>query len=578
MDRTIHLSTVSKNDKTDCRDSNMFPSIEPNEVGNTGLLWLFMSYGFVLFQASNLISEGSELLLLVPSLAGLVGGVVLPLLGAVPDGAIMLFSGLGDIATAQETLSVGVGALAGSTIMLLTVPWGLSVMAGQVDLVKTNNQGDVVAKYRGDRKLTEGKSMSEVGVSITDEIKHGSKIMILTTIPYFLIQIPCSFLEGEGKTGSAIASGEKYWALVALVICVTSFVAYLHMHIKASKDDEQKLRRMEVMKDLLKKGKISLGGAFHGIVEVFDDNHTNSDGYQTIETTYNEPSEKVLEYLRAILRAPFQKYDVDGDKTLQKREVKVFLADFHEKVTDEDLDILFARYDTDGNGAIDFEEFVGACYAIITNSSKVDTGSKDQLSPSGQAERNFSYSAAANVLEDEEEEEEMPHDIAQLPAEQQEAAVKKKAFTMLALGTFLVLLFSDPMVEVMSEIAVRVDISPFYVSFILAPLASNASEVLASTYYASKKTSKTITVSFSALQGAACMNNTFCLSIFMALIYFRGLAWQYTAETISIVLIQFIIYFMTRGSVMSTMQGMMILCIFPLSIVFVATLTAIGLD
>ena len=45
-----------------------------------------MSYGYVLYFASNLIGEGSELLLLVPSMAGLVGGVVLPLLGAVPDG------------------------------------------------------------------------------------------------------------------------------------------------------------------------------------------------------------------------------------------------------------------------------------------------------------------------------------------------------------------------------------------------------------------------------------------------------------------------------------------------------------
>ena len=71
--------------------------------------------------ASNMISDGSELLLLVPAVAGLVGSVVLPVLGAVPDGAIVLFSGLGD--DAQEQLSVGVGALAGSTIMLLTIPW-----------------------------------------------------------------------------------------------------------------------------------------------------------------------------------------------------------------------------------------------------------------------------------------------------------------------------------------------------------------------------------------------------------------------------------------------------------------------
>lgn len=76
---------------------------------------------FESLSASNMISDGSELLLLVPAVAGIVGSVVLPVLGAVPDGAIVLFSGLGD--DAQDELSVGVGALAGSTIMLLTIPW-----------------------------------------------------------------------------------------------------------------------------------------------------------------------------------------------------------------------------------------------------------------------------------------------------------------------------------------------------------------------------------------------------------------------------------------------------------------------
>ena len=35
-----------------------------------------------------------------------------------------------------------------------------------------------------------------------------------------------------------------------------------------------------------------------------------------------------------------------------------------------------------------------------------------------------------------------------------------------------------------------------------------------------------------ALEGAACMNNTFCLAIFMALILFKGLAWQFSAEQV----------------------------------------------
>lgn len=74
---------------------------------------------------------------------GIVGSVVLPVLGAVPDGAIVLFSGLGSKDEVQTQVAVGVGALAGSTIMLLTIPWFLSVYAGRVDL---DAQGNAVYK------------------------------------------------------------------------------------------------------------------------------------------------------------------------------------------------------------------------------------------------------------------------------------------------------------------------------------------------------------------------------------------------------------------------------------------------
>lgn len=40
------------------------------------------------------------------------------------------------------------------------------------------------------------------------------------------------------------------------------------------------------------------------------------------------------------------------------------------------------------------------------------------------------------------------------------------------------------------------------------------------------------------LQGAACMNNTFCLGVFMFLIYFKSLAWEYNAETVSILAVE----------------------------------------
>jgi Ca2+/H+ antiporter len=180
--------------------------------------------------------------------------------------------------------------------------------------------------------------------------------------------------------------------------------------------------------------------------------------------------------------------------------------------------------------------------------------------------------------DDGEEEEVMPEEFTSLSPDEQQSAIKRKAFTMLLVGTALVLLFSDPMVEVLSEVAKRANIPAFYVSFILAPLASNASEVIASQYYAAKKTRRTITVALTALEGAASMNNSFCLAIFMALIYFRGLAWQFSAETISIVLVQFVIGALALKGHMSAFTGMIVLAMFPLSVVFVATLEFFGMD
>lgn len=73
------------------------------------IMFLFCVYGYVLAFASDMISNGSDLLLLVPEYAGVVGSIVLPVLGAVPDGMLILFSGMGD--DAQNQLSVRIWCL-----------------------------------------------------------------------------------------------------------------------------------------------------------------------------------------------------------------------------------------------------------------------------------------------------------------------------------------------------------------------------------------------------------------------------------------------------------------------------------
>lgn len=188
------------------------------------LLFLMACYGCILFNGANLIGDGAELLLLVPSMEGVVGTLVLPILGAVPDGAMVFFSGLGP--TAQSQLSVGMGALAGSTIMLLTVPWFLSILAGRVDI----EGGECIYKRpKGVAKLTPGRGLTQSGVSPDSSVPVSCRIMIATCISYVIIQAPAMSQPKFKPTPESDAAGkaiphEEDFALVGLITTATMFV------------------------------------------------------------------------------------------------------------------------------------------------------------------------------------------------------------------------------------------------------------------------------------------------------------------------------------------------------------------
>ena len=96
--------------------------------------------------------------------------------------------------------------------------------------------------------------------------------------------------------------------------------------------------------------------------------------------------------------------------------------------------------------------------------------------------------------------------------------------------------------------------------------------------YAAKKTQKTITVSLAALEGAACMNNTFCLAIFMGLVFFKQLAWKFSAETLAVLIIEVLVGIIALRQTMELWVAIVILTLFPISIIFIAGLEALGLD
>lgn len=191
---------------------------------------LMAVYGSVLFYASNTLANGSELLLLVPSLAGIVGSVVLPILGAVPDGAIMLFSGLGP--NAQEQLTVGIGTIAGSTIMLLTIPWGFSIILGKVPI---GNDGEAVYSRRRAGAMPKGSLLSGAGVTPDASIRNNAMLMVLTSLIYLVIQGPAfPYSEnGDASILPKVAREEHTYALIGLVVAVVAFIGYIVLMMRS---------------------------------------------------------------------------------------------------------------------------------------------------------------------------------------------------------------------------------------------------------------------------------------------------------------------------------------------------------
>ena len=82
-----------------------------------------------------------------------------------------------------------------------------------------------------------------------------------------------------------------------------------------------------------------------------------------------------------------------------------------------------------------------------------------------------------------------------------------------------------------------------------------------------------------SLEGAAIMNNTFCLGIFLALVYSIGLEWTFSAETISILFIEIVLCFFAFKKVQTMLDAWLVLALFPISVALVAILeNAVGIN
>ncbi|KAI3974827.1 hypothetical protein MKX01_014480, partial [Papaver californicum] len=109
---------------------------------------------------------------------------------------------------AQEQVLVGMGLLAGSTVMLLTLLWGSCIVLGKCDIEDSTAV---------DLKDTKRLSLTGSGVTVDIWTKYASWIMIISVVPFIIVQLP-QILH--------INSGSHLVVLISLIVSVTLLISY----------------------------------------------------------------------------------------------------------------------------------------------------------------------------------------------------------------------------------------------------------------------------------------------------------------------------------------------------------------
>lgn len=204
---------------------------------------------------------------------------------------------------------------------------------------------------------------------------------------------------------------------------------------------------------------------------------------------------------------------------------------------------------------------------MLRNTNTNTTGGGNTTNTNMMAE-NLTSEAKSDEEEDEEEEDEMPEDIARAPPDQQKSMIITRSCWMMGAGVLLCLLFSDPAVEVMVELGNRSGMGEFWVAFLLAPLASNTTELLNCYKYGCKKTRASVSVCIGTLQACVILNNTIVMfvTLLCGAISLKD-PWDYLSNTIAIFVTSWITFVIGCKKTNNLLDAFICLSLMPLNFV-----------
>ncbi|PIM99932.1 hypothetical protein CDL12_27561 [Handroanthus impetiginosus] len=493
-----------------CEQTYGFMPCTTTALGN---LFLIVVYGCLMFLSATCLSTGSDLLLRILG-PGIVGGLFLPILGALPDAILILVSGLsGSTETAQSQVSVGMGLLAGSTVMLLTVTWGTCVVVGKCDIENSLATDSQLTRHKRLQFNWFVSIFSSVcsGISTDRWTSYAGIIMAISVVPFIIVQLPQML---------HLNSGRRLAVLIALIVSVSLLISYC---------------LYQVFQPWIQRRRLAYAKHKHVIAGILKNLKMRALG--KLATEDGRPNEEVLRKL-------FRTIDDNHDEYLSHAELKALVVGirFEEINLDQDdaVEKVMKDFDTAQDLRVDTNEFIVGVGRWLEEAR----GTKAS-----------NLAGSMKYIDDFHMETKREHTLLGGESDEKVEGIENprwtsfKAVLLLLLGTVIAAAFADPLVDAVDNFSAATNIPTFFISFIVLPLATS-NEAVSAIIFASRKKLRSTSLTFSMLYGAVTMHNVLCLSVLLALVYMRGLVWNFSSEVLVILIV--CIMMGTLASVRST--------------------------
>jgi Ca2+/Na+ antiporter len=414
---------------------------------------------------------------------GILGGSLFHLLPTIPQLLLVLASGLSaSTETAEQQAAMGMGLLAGTAVMMLTLVWGSCVAFGSYDL--SGSEESISSK-------STPFSLTGYGLITDKKTRWTAVLMLASMIPLIILQL------------SKIINSPSATRIIILVALIVTLILLIANCIFLIFKPWVLTRRYEYLSQKYMNSKLLTLFTYRGV-----------------------PNEIAI-------RMIFDHNDKDGDKKLSRAELRALIRGMKLKEDgimgiDDYVENVMIVFDSIPDDNITEEEFTKAVVKWIKDARFSETNSH-QLN---------SRKDSGNTTQDSQSVKQSLLDKTKKIRSSKSLLVDySKATFELLLGVAILATLSMPYIKTVGSFSEALNIPQFFVPYVVIPFAMNYRRALLFITAAQEKTRSSISLTLSEIYGSVFMNIMIGLTTFLSLVYSRNLSWNVDAEVLVVLLI-----------------------------------------